>query len=264
MSATLARTFSSLEHPELPALLRRPGDLDHRQLDADRRRDVADGAADRLGRRRRPRRRAAVPPDPAVRRLGRPAGRPPVQAAPADLHAALARRPGAGAVRAGRDRRGRAVDGAGADPRARFRGGDRQPGAAVVRGRDRRPGPRRERGRAELRRRPLLAHPRPGRRRHDHRAGRDRALFRRQRGLVPGHVRRAAHDEPTRAAHAQAGRAQARRAQERPALRARHARAADPAGDDGAGRHDLVQLPGPAAAAGRLHLERDRRRPTRC
>ena len=37
----------------------------------------------------------AVPPDPAVRRLGRPAGRPAAEAAAADLHAALAGRPGA-------------------------------------------------------------------------------------------------------------------------------------------------------------------------
>ena len=52
MSAAVARTFSSLQRPQLPPLLHRPGDLDHRQLDADRRRDVADGEADRLRRRR--------------------------------------------------------------------------------------------------------------------------------------------------------------------------------------------------------------------
>ena len=74
--------------PELPQVLLRPGDLDHRQLDADRRRDVADGEADRLRRVRRADRRPAVPPDPAVRRLGRAARRPDVQADAADHHAA--------------------------------------------------------------------------------------------------------------------------------------------------------------------------------
>ena len=61
------------------------------------------------------------------------------------------------------------------------------------------------------------------------------------------------------AADAQAGGARARRGAQRAAVRAAHARVADPAGDDGAGRDDLVQLPGAAAAAGRLHLARHRR-----
>ena len=43
--------------PELPALLRRPGRIDHGQLDADGRRDVADRPAHRLGRRGGPDRR---------------------------------------------------------------------------------------------------------------------------------------------------------------------------------------------------------------
>ena len=84
---------------------------------------------------------------------------------------------------------------------------DRQPVAAVVRGRDRRRRPRGERGRAELRRRALLAHPRPGAGGHDHRAGRDRALLPGERVLVPGDVHRAADDERARVADAQAGRA---------------------------------------------------------
>ena len=44
------------------------------------------------------------------------------------------------------------------------------------------------------------------------------------------------------------------------ALRPRRAGAADPAGDDGRGRHPGVQLPGPAAAARPLHLRGRRQR----
>ena len=50
--------------------------------------------------------------------------------------------------------------------------------------------------------------------------------------------------------------AAARRPALRPGLRAPDAGAADPAGDDGAGRDALLQLPDPAAAAGGLHLAR--------
>ena len=43
------------------------------------------------------------------------------------------------------------------------------------------------------------------------------------------------------------------------ALRGPHAEPADPAGHDGRGRHASLQLPGPAPAAGQLHLARHRR-----
>ncbi len=203
-----------------------------------------------------PDRRAPVPPDPALRRLGRPARRPDVEADAADDHAARADRAGADAVRPVADRRGRAVDGAraGADPR--HRAGAGQPGAAVVRGRDRGRRPGAERGRAELGRRALLAHPRPRPGRHRDRADRHLLVLRAQRPVVRGDVRRPAADGPARAADAEAAGAQARRPRVRAALRARHARSPDPAGDDGVGRDDLVQLPGAAAAARGLHLAR--------
>ena len=79
--------FASLSRPELPPLLRRPGRLAHRQLDADRRRDVAHRAAHRQRRLGRPDRGAAVPADPAVRRLGRPARRPHAEAPRCSGHA---------------------------------------------------------------------------------------------------------------------------------------------------------------------------------
>ena len=56
MTASAALAAPSLPRgPQLPPLLRRPGRLDLRQLDADRRRDVAGRAAHRQRRRRRPR-----------------------------------------------------------------------------------------------------------------------------------------------------------------------------------------------------------------
>ena len=57
-----------------------------------------------------------------------------------------------------------------------------------------------------------------------------------------------------------AGDPRARRDPSRPALRARHARAGDSAGADGAGRHARLQLPGDPAAARALQLRRRRRR----
>ena len=56
--------------PELPALLRRPADLAQRQLDADRRRDVADPDPDRQRVRGRDDDRPPVPPDAALRAPG--------------------------------------------------------------------------------------------------------------------------------------------------------------------------------------------------
>ena len=58
---------------------------------------------------------------------------------------------------------------------------------------------------SEQRRRALFPHPRARSGRHDHRAGRDRALLPGERVLVPGDVHRAADDERARVAHAQAG-----------------------------------------------------------
>ncbi len=72
--------------PQLPALLRRPGDLALGQLDADGRRDLADPQPHRQRRRGRPDHRAAVPADAALRRLGRAARRPLLEATPADRH----------------------------------------------------------------------------------------------------------------------------------------------------------------------------------
>ena len=91
--------------PQLPALLRRPGRLDLGQLDADRRRDVADRAAHRQRRRGRHHRRPPVPPDAARRRAGRRARRPARQAPAADDHADADGGPRARAVGAHRRRR---------------------------------------------------------------------------------------------------------------------------------------------------------------
>ena len=81
-------------------------------------------------------------------------------------------------------------------------------------------------------------------------------VFPDQRALLRGDDRRALGHGPRAARHPRARPAAARRPALRPGLRAPDAGAADPAGDDGPGRDALLQLPDPAAAAGRLHLAR--------
>ncbi len=75
-----------LRGPELPQVVRRAARLDQRQLDADRRRDVACPDPYRLRAGRRRHLRASVPADPPGRRLGRPDRRLRAQAPPAHPH----------------------------------------------------------------------------------------------------------------------------------------------------------------------------------
>ena len=97
--------------PQLPPLLRRPGDLALRQLDADGRGDLADPQPHRQRHRGRPHHRAAVPADAALRRLGRPARRPHRQAPAADHHPDADGDSRDRPLRRHRDRRRRALDG---------------------------------------------------------------------------------------------------------------------------------------------------------
>ena len=106
--------------PRLPPLLHRPGLRPHLGVGAERGRAVAGAQAHRQRRVAGPDHRPAVRPHAAVRRLGRPAGRPPVQAPHPALRAGVDDPARRGPVRAHRHGRGRAVDGlpAGAGPRA--------------------------------------------------------------------------------------------------------------------------------------------------
>ena len=258
MTVALRRSFASLSVPNYRRYFTRPGHLDQRQLDADRRGDVAGRAADRQRRLRRPDRRAAVPARAAVRRLGRRPRRPHAEAPAADVHAGRDGRAGPDPVGPHDRRLGRAVDGLRARAGARRRHRHRQPGAAELRLGDRRQRPRGQRGRAELPARPHGADRRPrGGRRRDRAAGRG-PLLPGQRAVVRRDAGRAAHDGPEPAAARPDRRARPRAAALRARLRARDTRPVDPAGDDGRDRDVRLQLPGPAPAAGRLHVERDR------
>ena len=75
-----------------------------------------------------------------------------------------------------------------------------------------------------------------------------------QRRLVPGDAGGAAADGRRDAGHSRACAAPPTRAARRPGLRGAHAGAGGAAGDDGAGGHAGLQLPGAAAAAGQVHL----------
>ena len=84
VTAALRRRYSSLRGTELPPLLRGPGDVAQRQLDADRRRDVARAPAH--GQRAAVGLMTAQPvrADPALRGVRRRAGRPVLEAEAAD------------------------------------------------------------------------------------------------------------------------------------------------------------------------------------
>ena len=206
---------------------------------------------------RRPDRRAAVPADPGLRRDGRRARRPDEQAQAADRHPGADGAARAGAVDPDGRRPHRGLDGLRARLHARRDQRAGQPGAPELRDRARRPGAHRQRGRAELRDRPQRADRRPGRRRRGDRAARRRAVFPAERAVVRRDDRRALGHGPA-PPWTRPSRAPRRRGDLRSGLRLRapHPGAADPAGDDGAGRDALLQLPDPAAAAGGLHLAR--------
>ena len=85
-SAAKPAMFSSLQHPQLPALRDRSGRLQHRHLDAAHRPGLAGAQPHRLRHRRRHHHRAAVPAHAALRALRRRHRRPLRQAQAAAGH----------------------------------------------------------------------------------------------------------------------------------------------------------------------------------
>ena len=246
--------------PQLPPLLRGPAGLGHRQLDPGRRRDVADPDPDR----ERPGGRgdlgAAIPAPAAIRRLGRSARRPLSEALRADGHPGADGAPRAGPVGGDRRRRRRAVDGL--RPGLRAGGGQRGrlPDPAELRDRDGGRRSRRQRGQPEQRPDSLRSHPGAGGGRGPDRHGGGRDLLLGQRGLVRRHGGRPEGDGAARASYRARGVPWLRLHSRRASLRPAHARARDPAGDDGPGRNARLQLPGHPAAARPVQLRRRGRR----
>ncbi len=106
LSAAAKRSFAALQILNYRLYFARPDRLAGRQLDADRRRAVADPAAHRQRRRGRHRDGPAVQRHPPVRRPRRLARRPLRQAPPADRHPDRDGGTGAGDVRPLARRRG--------------------------------------------------------------------------------------------------------------------------------------------------------------
>ena len=154
--------------------------------------------------------------------------------------------------------RGHAADRLRARPRARDRQRGRQPDAPELRHRAGRRRPRGQRRLAELGHRAERADHRPGDGRRGDRLRRRRRVLRDQRALLRRHARRPRGDGPRGAGRGAGGAARPRRAARGAAVRAaRRRRLWIPLGDDGAGRHAVVQLPGPHAAARQPDLARD-------
>ena len=128
-------------HPQLQAVLLRPGRLAHRHVDADDRARLAGARPVRQQRvRGRLRARAAVLAHAAVRRVGWRDRRPLRQAHGAGHHAVGDGGHRRGARPARRHRRRHALDGLRARLRVRHRAGGRQPRPPLVRVGDGRPG----------------------------------------------------------------------------------------------------------------------------
>ncbi len=134
--------------------------------------------------RARHRHRVAVPPDAALRRVGRRARRP-VRQAPAAVRHPDRRRIARARARRHRHRgRSRGLERLPPVVPARLRQHGRQPGAADVRARDGRARPAAERGEPEQRRHELGARRRPGHRRRADRPLRRRSVLLHQRRVV--------------------------------------------------------------------------------
>ena len=215
--------------PELPPLLRRPGDLADRDLDADDGPVVARPHADPL--RRRPRRdhRAADDPGPAADPVRRGARRPRRQAPHDGRPAERDGRAGARARAAHGHRRRQGVGDRRARRPARRQQRVREPRSAVVHHRDGRGREHPQCGQPQLGARQRRALGRAGDRRDPDRDRRDRRVLPGQRRELRRRRVLALDARPRGAVADQAGTAQPGPAPRGLALRARHSSAGDPA-----------------------------------